>query len=117
MKNKPLTTRMTFALSGLQFAILSEKSIRFQLVVALLTIALLGIIQPELYWWAIIMLVIVLVLFAELVNTALEILCDYVQPEYSDAIKKVKDVAAGAVFVLSLGSLLIGLIFLMDVMF
>lgn len=42
----------------------------------------------------------VLSVFAEIVNTSIEYLCDYVQPEKHDMIKKVKDVAAGGTFLL-----------------
>ena len=114
MKNKVLFVRMGFALNGLKLAFASEKSVRFQSIVAILAIAVLGVIQPDLIWWAIILMMIALVLFAELVNTAIEGLCDFVEPEHNEAIAKIKDVAAGAVFILSACSILVGIIFLLD---
>lgn len=114
MKNKMLHVRMGFALNGLKLAFLSEKSVRFQTIVAISVIALLGVLQPSLIWWAIILIMIALVLFAELLNTAIEGLCDFVEPEHNEAIGKIKDVAAGAVFVLSVCSVFVGVIFLLD---
>jgi len=116
MKNKPLNVRMGFAINGLLEAYRGEKSFRFQVVVTILTMAFLGLVQPPLIWWAIIIIMVGLVLFAELTNTAIEILCDYVQPEHSESIRKIKDISAGAVFVLSLCSVLVGLFFLLELL-
>lgn len=114
MKNKPLYHRMQFALNGIAHGIAAEKSFRFQLMVAIAAICMLGLFQPPLHWWAIVFIMIGLVLFAELVNTAIEGLCDFIHPEYSEEIKKIKDVAAGAVLVLSICAMFVGLFFLID---
>jgi diacylglycerol kinase len=45
---------------------------------------------------------------AELINSAIEMLCDYVQPERHASIKIVKDLAAGAVLLAAIGSVIIG---------
>lgn len=117
MKNKPLFYRMQFAISGIVIGLRAEKSLRFQVIVAIAVLAMLGILQPPLIWWAIIVLMIGLILFAELMNTAIEALCDFIQPEYHDQIKRIKDIAAGAVLVLSICSVLIGLMFLFEMLF
>ena len=52
---------------------------------------------------------IVLVFAAELFNTAIEKLCDVVHPDYSEKIKAIKDLAAGAVLVCAVGAVVIGL--------
>lgn len=50
---------------------------------------------------------------AEMFNTALEALEDIVFPEYREAVRRSKDLAAGAVLVLAAGAALVGvLIFL-----
>ena len=41
-----------------------------------------------------------LAIFAEIVNTSIEYVCDYVQPEKNEMIRKAKDVAAGGTFLL-----------------
>ncbi len=113
MKNKSLRFRLQFAVNGICLAFSTEKSLRFQAAVAIIVVSVLGIVQPPLVWWAIIVLMIALVLFAELVNTALEVMCDFIQPDYSEQIKQIKDIAAGAVLILSLCSLIIAALFLM----
>lgn len=115
MKNKPLHIRMTYALNGLALAFRSEKSVRFQILVAIAVICLLGLVQPPIFWWVIILMMISLVLLAELVNTAIEGVCDFVQPNHSEHIKKIKDVSAGAVFIISMCSVVVGLLFIIDI--
>ena len=60
--------------------------------------------------WLWIILAIGLVLVAELLNTAIEILVDLVSPDFNTQAGKVKDVAAGAVVVAAIISVLIGAI-------
>jgi diacylglycerol kinase len=45
-----------------------------------------------------------------MINTAIEKLCDVVQQEIHPGIKKVKDIAAGAVMMAAAGSLVIGFV-------
>ena len=114
MKNKHLFVRMGFAISGLRYAIIREKSLRFQLMAVVAVCVLLLFLQPSLYWWAIIFVVFAMVLAAEMFNTAIEGLCDYVQPENDDKIKNIKDVAAGAVLITSVGAIFVGVFLLLD---
>ena len=51
-----------------------------------------------------------MVLAAEAVNSSVEALCDLVSPNYNEAIKKTKDLAAGAVLILAVSAAIIGLI-------
>lgn len=69
----------------------------------------LGISRQE---WAIIILAITAVWTAEFMNTALEALVDLVAPDYHPLAKIAKDVAAAAVLIGALGSILIGLLIL-----
>ena len=59
---------------------------------------------------AILVLVIGAVLFAELVNTAFEVLVDLVSPEYHPLAKQVKDLAAAAVLILAMFAVVIGVL-------
>lgn len=114
MKNEPLLTRMRYAISGISFALRQEKSLRVHFAAVLIVALLLVLFQPAAYWWAILFVVIVVVIAAEMFNTAIEEICDYMQPEHHEKIGKIKDVAAGAVFVTSIGAFIVGCIFLLD---
>ena len=60
--------------------------------------------------WLVVVLCITVVLTLEMINTAIEKLCDVVQPDYHPQIKIIKDIAAGAVLIAALGSIIIGAI-------
>jgi diacylglycerol kinase len=53
-----------------------------------------------------------LLLAVETLNTAIEMLCDFVQPERDPKIGKIKDVAAGATAVTEIGAAIIVVILL-----
>lgn len=97
--------RLGFAWAGLTQALRGEHSFRFQAVAALGALALLLWFRPPPLWWAVVILATVLVLAAELINTALEALADHLHPDEHPRIRIVKDCAAAAVLVASIGAL------------
>ena len=60
--------------------------------------------------WCIIIITIVIVISAELFNTAIETVVDMVSPQKNPQAKLVKDIAAAAVLVLAIGAAVIGII-------
>ena len=64
---------------------------------------------------ALLILLIASVMFAEIINTCLEELCNLVADRYEPIVKIVKDMAAGAVLVLSIASAIIAIIFYWNV--
>lgn len=60
--------------------------------------------------WAAIIIVIGLVLAAEAFNSAIEALADHVCTDYNEDIKRVKDLAAGAVLLTAIAAAIVGLI-------
>jgi diacylglycerol kinase (ATP) len=62
--------------------------------------------------WCWIVLAIMAVWTAEALNTALELLADVASPEFHPLVEKAKDVAAGAVLISAIGSVVIGLLIL-----
>ncbi len=59
---------------------------------------------------AVITTAIFAVLTLELINIAIERLLDFLQPEYSDKVRIIKDLMAAIVLLASLGAMVIGLI-------
>ena len=47
---------------------------------------------------------------AEAINSAIEAISDLVSPEYNESIKQTKDLAAGAVLIMAIVAVIIGLI-------
>jgi len=114
MKNRPFSSRVNFAIAGLRAAWQHEKSFRTQGWFALAALLLLLLLRPALLWWALIGVMVMLVLAAELINTAVEHLADHLHPEQHPKIKLVKDCTAAAVLLLSLGALWLVIMLLLE---
>ncbi len=59
---------------------------------------------------ALILLVCFLVLIAETINTAIEKICDFVEPNFNKKIGLIKDISAGAVILATLLSIIVGVL-------
>lgn len=105
MRNKFLGTgeagyhpirKIRTVISGLRYAVLYDASVAYKLVLstALLTTALF------LQAWVDMLLILVVtavVLVAEIMNSAIEALCDFVETQHNEKIKVIKDISAAAV--------------------
>ena len=100
--------KVAFAGIGRTFA--TELHMKIHLVFAIAAIAACAILRVDWIGWCFVLAMVGLVFSAELVNTALEALCDKVCPEYDPLIGKAKDVMAGAVLVLAITAVAVGLI-------
>ncbi len=116
MKNQRFRERVGFAWAGLRAAWCSERSFRAQAIIAVVVFVAMGVLQPPLIWWALVGTMMVLVLAAELINTALEHLVDHLHPERHPRIKTVKDCAAAAVLLLSVGATWVGVLMVLSVL-
>lgn len=114
MKNQPFYKRVVFALQGIVAALRMESSFRLQCIAALCVIVVLACAQPDMIWWALLLLNCGMVLAAELFNTALEHLIDHLHPSLHPSIKIAKDCAAGSVLLLSLSALAVFISFLIE---
>lgn len=109
-KKKTLWQKFGFAFRGLLIPYRTEVSIRIQSLVALAAVALGMVLQLSRADWLWITMAIALVLITEILNTAIEELVNLVSPGYHELAGKVKDIAAGAVFLAATISLIIGAI-------
>lgn len=101
-----------YAGEGVLYAIRTQRNFRFHLVAAG-GVILFGLwLGLSLSAWALLALVIGLVLVTEMVNTAAEALVDLASPEYHPLAKQVKDLTAGAVLLVALTSVVVGLLVL-----
>lgn len=102
-----------YAARGIAHCIRKEQNFKIEFVMGLITLiaaAALGVTANE---WMIICICIAMVLGAEMLNSAIEHLCNLVQPDEHPGIKKVKDIAAGAVLLCAMIAAVIGLIIFM----
>ena len=101
---------VSHALSGIEYAVNHERNIKIQIVFAILVLVFGFLFKVSIIEWLVLLLVIAMVLVLELVNTAIERAIDLVTDDYHDLAKASKDVAAGAVLVMSLFSVIIGIV-------
>jgi len=116
MKNRPFALRLGFALAGIAHALRTEHSFRTQALVAAAVLAGMAWLRPAPHWWALVGLTITAVLAAELFNTAIEHLLDHLHPGQHPSVKAVKDCAAAAVLLVSLGALGVAAALLIDLL-
>ena len=96
------------AINGIIQSFRTEGNFKIQLAATIMVVFLgffFNITQTE---WLVIILCCTIVMALELINTAIEKLCDVVTKEYHPAIKIVKDTAAGSVLVSAIGGAVAG---------
>lgn len=94
-----LTRSFSFALNGLRICVVKGANFRIHLFCTLLAAILGSYFHLSVNEWLILLLCIGFVLCLEMLNTAIEQLCDVVHKENHPGIKIIKDIAAGAVLV------------------
>ncbi len=100
------------AIEGIIYSVKTQRHMRYHLYAALIVLILglvLGINRNDLL---LLCMAIVLVLVTELLNTSIETVVDMISEEYHPKAKIAKDIAAGVVFIASLGALTLGYLIL-----
>lgn len=90
----------------------SERNARVHLLAAVAVLIAGWTLRIDRWEWAAMGLAIGPVFAAELLNTAVERLCDVVMPERDPRIKTIKDLAAAGVLMAALSALAVGLLVL-----
>ncbi len=97
------------AFQGLRTLWLGQTNARIHSVVAVIVTALGLWVRLSAMEWAVLALTITVVIAAEALNTAIELVVDLVSPDWHPLARDAKDVAAGAVLIVSLGAVVVGL--------
>lgn len=106
-----------YAFNGLKILFRTEHNAWIHSISAIVAIIMGIAFRLSIFEWCFIVIAIGIVFTAEIMNTSIEYLTDFVFPGLDEKAKKVKDLAAAAVFISSLTSLAIGiLIFLPKMM-
>jgi diacylglycerol kinase len=114
---QPLVKVFANALNGLKYFFKKERNGKIQATIAI-TVLLAGLyLHLSVTEWVFVLLSICAVLVLEMMNSAIEHLCNLVCNEYHPSIKIIKDVAAGAVLFASIISVIIGLIMFLPKIF
>lgn len=87
--------KLRVCLSGLRYAVLYDFSVAWKVIVAVMALG----VSFWLREWVDVLLILMAtgqMLVAEIFNTTVETVCDYLQPGYDEKIGAIKDIAAAA---------------------
>ncbi len=112
-----LLSSFKHAFDGVRYVLVQERNARIHFCVAIGVVALAAILHLDVSRWALLLLAIGLVFTAEMVNTAVEILVDLAVQQIHPMAKAAKDVAAGAVLLMAVVEVVIGIIVLSPPLF
>src|SRR3989344_5278497 len=99
-----------FAFNGIVQALRDNRNLRIHVFIGILVFILsfvLGLTKIE---KIVVMVMIMLVISAEMINTALEEMTDLITEEHKQEAKAAKDVAAGMVLVTAIGAIIVGIV-------
>lgn len=103
------------ALRGIGFTIYNERNMRIHICTAIYVILFSSFYRLSGMEYILLFLTIGMMLFAELVNTAIEYVVDLQSRKYNVYAKVAKDVSAGAVLFCAFISVVVGLILFFDI--
>lgn len=110
LKDKKTGIGFRFAWNGIITALKKERNLQLQFLIAFGVVIFSVLLKLSLTEWLIVLLIICLVITLEMVNSVVERIIDYVKPAIHPEAKVIKDMAAGAVLISAIFSVVIGLI-------
>ncbi len=114
MKNRNLIDSFNNAVNGILSAVRSERNMKIHISAAALVLILSLFYDLTRAEFLIVCITIAIVIICELFNTAIEVIIDTLIDIYHPKAKVVKDTAAGAVFIASVLSVLVGYFIFFD---
>lgn len=107
MKNRTLATSFNRAADGIVYALRSQRNIKIHFALAFLVLLSALFLDISRFELIVLLFAITLVIVAELINTAIEMLIDMITTSFEPAAKITKDIAAGAVLIASINAVLL----------
>ena len=101
---------MLYSIKGIFWMLKSERNFQLEVFALIINLFLIVYFKLNSTDVALILLVCFLVLIAETINTAIEKICDFVEPNFNKKIGLIKDIAAGAVILATLLSIITGVL-------
>ena len=108
MKSNSLMKSFQFAMTGLLHVFYTQRNMKIHLLAAAGVFALAWRLDFSTWEYAILTIAVGMVWVTEVLNTAIEVVVDLASPEIHPLAKKAKDIAAGAVLISAVMSVIIG---------
>ncbi len=109
---KRLIRSFRYALRGVAHVFREEQSFRIQIVAGLVVLILALYFGIKVWEAVALMLVIIMVLVLELINSVFERVIDILKPRMHPYVETIKDIMAAVVLISSIGAVLIGVLIL-----
>ncbi len=97
MKKPPFYKSVQFTIKGLIWILRNERNFQIEVFGLIINLFLIVFFGLNTFETCLILLVSFIVLITEVVNTCIEKICDYIQPEFDRRIGIIKDLSGGAV--------------------
>lgn len=110
MQKPPLYKSFLNAFRGVFAMMKTERNFQIELLAFFINLFLIFYLKLTSADAALILLASAAVLSAEIFNTAIEKICDIIQPDFDQRIGFIKDIAAGAVVLIAVISVIIGVL-------
>ena len=110
MKKPPFYKSLLCSIKGIFWMLKSERNFQLEVFALIINLFLIVYFKLNSTDAALILLVCFLVLIAETINTAIEKICDFVEPNFNKKIGLIKDIAAGSVILATLLSIIVGVL-------
>lgn len=110
MRKPPFHKSVANSFRGVFWMLKSERNFQLEVFALLLNLFLIVFLKLNTTDAAVILIVCFAVLSTEILNTCVEKICDIIQPDFDPRIKIIKDIAAGAVVLIAIVSVLVGIL-------
>jgi len=107
-KARTLAESFFYAISGIVYALKTQRNIKIHFAATLLVIILSFVFKLSTIEISIVTITAAIVLTAEMINTAIEAVVDMFTQEYHPLAKVAKNVAAGAVLLSAINAVVVG---------
>ncbi len=109
-KKKKLTNSFKYAFEGIASSLKTEQNLKIHFAIMIVVIIAGIICRISVFEWIICVILFGLVIAFELINTAIETTVDLAMPDKHPKAKLAKDISAGAVLILAITAIIVGLI-------
>lgn len=106
----PWRRKFAVAFRGIATGVRGQASFRIHLAASIAVVVTAAVLRMHGWQWAALLLCIVMVLVAELFNSALEFLARAITEEQDERIRQALDIAAGAVLTAAIGAAVVGIV-------
>ncbi|MGE8534987.1 diacylglycerol kinase family protein [Chryseobacterium sp. JV274] len=110
MQKPPIHKSFLNAFRGVFMMIKTERNFQIELLAFFVNLFFIFYFKLSSTDAALVLIASFAVLSAEIFNTAIEKICDIIQPDYDKRIGFIKDIAAGAVVLTAVASVIVGIL-------